>query len=389
MPRTLLTDISVQRLKPTTGRQTRFYDETLPGFGVLVSQRIKSFFIVKGEDRKLITLGRYPEMGLKEARIAAKREMVQPTKTDSPDAQEAIETYLAECKGRIEKQTHDQYTYYLNTFEFDGPLSEITRTAIKRKLASLHDKPTAANMAYATLRGFLNWCLRQEYLDKHPLLGMTPPNKLSSRERVLSDDELKAIWTATGTDGSAGWLKFCRIVRVLILTGQRRQEICELEPEHVSDFIHIIDPKNDFTHTIPVTPLVKEHLQVPYDFNDWNRCKELLDKRIGSYFAENGLTNTITAHPWTIHDLRRTFSTNCAKLGIPLHITETILNHRSGTISGVARIYNRYQFLKEMDDALMAHEEHIRKVCEIRKPEPPMPPDERYLGRVTTVLRTS
>lgn len=72
-----------------------------------------------------------------------------------------------------------------------------------------------------------------------------------------------------------------------------------------------------------------------------------------------------THFQWTLHDLRRTFATNCAKLGIPIHITELILNHRTGTISGIVRVYNRYSYLDEMKDALLLHEKHIRKIVEL------------------------
>lgn len=385
MPKLTLTDISVQRLKPGD-RQTRYFDASLPGFGILVGKHRKTWFLMKGEDRKIVTLGRYPDMPLKDARLAAMAEKGKALDKWSFDAQRGVQLFLEAAKTRVEPATYGQYEHYLSLFKFKGDVSDLTRTAIRRKLDDLADRPTAQNMAYATLRNFFNWLVACDYIVRSPIAGMEAPNKTSYRDRVLTDEELKAIWKATEPkEGSPGWRKFCRLVRILMCTGQRREEINGLEPEYVSDFLHFPDTKNDFAHTIPVTPLVREHLDmVPFKFNDWNRCKKVLDKKMREHLAAPEKMK-----PWVIHDLRRTFSTNCARLGVPIHVTEKILNHRSGSFSGVVGIYNKHSYLKEMDDALMAHETHIRKVCEIRNPEPPLPPDERYLGRVTTVLRTS
>ncbi len=377
MPKLTLTDISVQRLKPGD-RQTRYFDASLPGFGILVGQHRKTWFLMKGEDRKLVSLGRYPDMSLKDARLAAMAEKGKSLDRWSFDAQRGVQLFLEAAKTRVEPGTYGQYEHYLGLFKFKGDMADITRTAIRRGLDHLSDRPTAQNMAYATLRNFFNWCVTQDYIARSPIAGMEAPTKTSYRDRVLSDDEVKAIWKATDpTEGSPGYRKFARIVRILMLTGQRRQEICELEPECVTDFLHFPDTKNDFPHSIPVTPLVREHLDVvPFNFNDWNRCKQVLDKKIG-------------VTDWVIHDLRRTFATNCARLGVPIHVTEKILNHRSGSFSGVVGIYNRHSYIKEMADALFMHEQFIVKTCEVRKPEPPLPPDERYMRRVTTVVRTS
>lgn len=374
-----LTDITIQRLPLQTHSQKIYWDESLPGFGVRVGKQTKTFILMRGKTRRLITLGRYPHTSLKSARNAAMLEKSRKYRKEDFSSSKAVQLFLDDAKTRVEPPTHGQYTHYLKFFNLKGSLSDITRTGVRRKLDELEGKPTAQNMAFVTLRNFLNWCAARDYIDRNPIIGMEPPNKLASRDRVLSDEELKAIWKATEpNEGSPGWRKFCRIMRVLICSGQRRQEIAELQPEHVTDFLHFPDTKNGLAHMIPVTPLVREHLDiVPFNFNDWNRCKELLD-------TKSGVTD------WVIHDLRRTFSTNCAKLEVPIHVTEKILNHTtSAVLTNVALIYNRHKYIKEMDDALMAHEEHIRKICEVRKPEPSMPPDERYLQRVTTVLRTS
>jgi len=331
MPRLALTDITVQRLHPDA-TQPIFWDTNLPGFGLRVSKLHKTFVVMRGTDRRLSKLGRYPSypsLTLKIARTLAKHELIESIDSSNKQAQTALLEYLGDVKGRVSVGTYGQYEFYLNSFEFTGKLSDITKAAIKKKLSEFNDRPVAQNMAFATLRAFLNWCVRHEYLDKHPLLRLNVPNAITSRERVLDDTELKAVWDATVDTGSGGTRIFNRIVRVLMLTGQRRMEIARLK--EISDVMTFTSTKNKLIHIVPITPLAMDHLQVPFVFNDWSGCKSRLDKRCG---VKN----------WVLHDLRRTFSTNCAKLGIPIHVTEKILNPRSGSVSGIVRVYNRYSY---------------------------------------------
>jgi integrase len=95
--------------------------------------------------------------------------------------------------------------------------------------------------------------------------------------------------------------------------------------------------------------LLSEYLEPPFDFNGWSKSKKRLDEKCG-------------VKGWRHHDLRRTFSTNCAKLGIQIHVVEQILHHRSGTVSGIVQVYNRYSYLDEMKSALETHEAHISSI---------------------------
>jgi len=171
--------------------------------------------------------------------------------------------------------------------------------------------------------------------------------KRPSRDRVLTDKEVAAVYAAalSGDDS------FSHIVALLVLTGQRCTEIGSLRWEWINEKDQTITlpasiTKNKRAHTFPFGSMVAAVLaRVPRtseyvfpasrtnvrgkpttSFNGWPKCKQAFDAKC------------IIAH-WTLHDLRRTFSTNLAALGIPPHITERLLNHVSGTISGVAAIY--------------------------------------------------
>ena len=101
-------------------------------------------------------------------------------------------------------------------------------------------------------------------------------------------------------------------------------------------------------HSLPLTVAVRELLPIP-PYNGWGNGKRRIDRYV-------------PLAPWVVHDLRRTFSTNCAALGIPLHVTEEILAHRSGQRSGVARIYNRHHYHSEMREALDRLAVHVQAV---------------------------
>jgi integrase len=156
------------------------------------------------------------------------------------------------------------------------------------------------------------------------------------------------------------------IVRLLILTGQRRGETSRLRPEYVDRKKGTITfpgeiVKNGRTHTIPLGNMVSALLpeeqhgflfvargRPEHPFNGWGPCKDKLDKKCGVDFD--------------LHDLRRTFASQLAELGIAPHIIERLLNHAKGQISGVAAIYNRYSYLPEMRTAIALWEDHLTEL---------------------------
>lgn len=340
MARQALTDLTIQRLPHPTEGQTTIWDTGFAGFGIRLSQKTKSF-VVK-HDGKLTTLGRYPEISLKDARKAAKGVQVGITEplTTSTTFKEAL-TAFTEAKARTTKpKTLQRYKRYLLAFNFTKKVSELTRRDINEALNVYQDKPPAQNYAFAVMRIFLNWCLSEQIVEKHPMIRVKIPNRLKSRERVLTDDELRAVWNAADTAPMG------HIVRILILTGARREEVRTAVVGE--DSMTFLDTKNHLDHTLPLTPLVREHL-APFKSFSWAQGKIALDER-----------SKVTE--WRLHDLRRTFSTNCARLGVPQHVVEKILNHKSGSLSGVAAIYNRWNYQKEMHEALLTHEAFIRKL---------------------------
>jgi Site-specific recombinase XerD len=207
-------------------------------------------------------------------------------------------------------------------------------------LSHYDGKPSAQNYAYAAYRAFLNWCLDQEYIDKHPLLRGKPPNKTRSRSRVLTDEELVRVWRAT-EDNAYG-----RMVRLMILTGQRREEVRRLKPEDVADDLITFHTKGDNLNVLPLSVWMRKELILPFRFNNWSNSLAKLQ-------AEARVED------FTHHDLRRTFATNLARLGIHDIVIERALGH---TIENVKYTYNRYSYLPDLRDALLTYENHLARL---------------------------
>jgi integrase len=184
----------------------------------------------------------------------------------------------------------------------------------------------------------------------------------TSRSRVLSDKELRLVWQRAEQVG----YPYGTIVQLLLLTGQRRGEIAALRASWVDEdgvtFASQIT-KNGREHRIPLGPLTRAIInsvegegdllfpargKTETSFSGWSKAKREFDAPLG-------------LAPWTLHDLRRTYATKLAELGTPIHVTEKLLNHVSGTLSGVAGIYNRHAYWEEMVDAAVRIETTLLK----------------------------
>ncbi|RXV64712.1 integrase [Roseovarius sp. A46] len=367
-----LTDAKIKRLKPPSKGQKTYYDDALRGFGVRVSQGgTKTFVVLYGPQRRRKSLGRYPDMSLAEARARAKslqaefalespREHVRP-KLKFDDARRL---FLADSERRNKPRTVEEYRRLLHKhFAFDLPLSEINRHKLVQILDRLKSTPAEQKHAFVAIRTMMNWCWKRGYIDASPVPPLTFPS--AERNRILRDDELRSVWHRAGGYG----YPFGAIVQLLILTGQRRNEITNLRRSWIAgDTITFPSEyvKNNREHSIPLGPkgislveslpetsdlLFPSRLDDAKPFNGFSRAKRNFDKEID-------------VQPYTLHDLRRTFSSLMARIGTPIHVTERILNHASGTISGVAAVYNRHSYQEEMRTALHAYEAHLSKMLE-------------------------
>ena len=326
-----LTTVALKQFPFVEKGQLKIRDAQLPGFGVIIGKRSKTFFVMSGTDRKTQTIGKFPDISLAEARKLAMGKLGDNrTQFRPPTLSEAREQYLMECEKKNRPATVASYSHLLSFID-DKPLDRI-------RYSDLEDPTSHQVMAW---RVFFNWCVRQKFISENPFLGSSV--KYGRRDRVLTDEEIKSIWYYQREPYST-------MLQLLLLTGQRRNQIWGLKPEWVSDDLVIFPAdvmKSKRSHTIP---LGKAALALtgsaPFTFNGWSKGKRRIDRVTG-------------VSDWTVHDLRRTFATIHARIGTPIHVTEAYLDHSSGTISGVTAIYVRHDFMKEMAEAILRYEDFI------------------------------
>jgi integrase len=181
------------------------------------------------------------------------------------------------------------------------------------------------------------------------------PMKESARDRVLSDDEIGKLIAFAQSDG----YPFGAIYQLLLLTGQRRGEVSamrwsELDLNRRIWMIPSDRAKNGHAHEVPLSDFVLRILrEVPrFLHSDFVFTTSGRSPVSGFGRAKRRYEHALGASDWRVHDLRRTAASGMARLGIPPHVIEKVLNHRTGIISGVAAIYNRYGYIEEKRDAL-------------------------------------
>lgn len=351
-----LTDVTIRNLK-ATDKQIIYVDDNLSNFGVRVSKRHKTFVVKVGKNRSVKSIGRYPDITLAEARKKAKRLLANYSYFDSPISYtEAVEEFLDYCRTKNRPETIRQYKYYLNDCSFKRNVSDITRKEVLKHAATYPESGAAHRHTLASLRVFFRWCLRKEYIEKNPIDGELI-TAAPVRTRILTPHELKKVYHYEDQP-------FSDIVKLLILTGQRRTETTNIHADWI-DGDTVTFPseitKNKREHTIPVGDLTLQLLQ---------GNGRMFKNQIGTVFqgfgkAKTRMDKVVKIPHWTLHDLRRTYSSTHAMLGTPLHITEMLLNHASGTISGVAAVYNRYQYLDEKREAVKRYEEYLSDILKL------------------------
>lgn len=241
------------------------------------------------------------------------------------------------------------------------------------------DRPGQRKAVHSLLRKLFNWAVDREDIEVSPLAGMKAPKAVASRRRVLGHEELVCLWKACE---HVGW-PWGPYVRLLILTMQRRQEVAEMDWSEI-DFeakTWTLPPeraKNDEAHVVPLSTLALDQLRAmspkraglvftttgKTPVSGFSKAKRTLDEHMLRIMTErldlsSAAQSPIVIPDWRFHDIRRTGATNLQALGIPIEVTEAVLNHISGTRAGVAGIYNRYKYGPEKTKALQAWSQRL------------------------------
>jgi integrase len=382
----ILTDAFIKKqIKPPAAGQKSYRDGSVDGLTLRVSPRgTMTFNLVYWVNRRQrrLTIGRYGNLTLAQARATAIQALADVERGIDPAFEkkrkeraacsngfaslvaEYIEKY-AQKNTKSWKQTEAMLKREFVSAWQDQNVADIKRGHIDLVLDSIVERgaPSTARRAHADLRRFFNWAVTKEYIKQSPCTNLPAPSEHRDRDRVLTDQELKQVWAAAVSSG----YQFGYIVQLLVLTGQRREEVSSMRWEDI-DFDEKVWSlpksmnKSARNHDVPLTESALAILrQVPATsskyvfpaqgkstrhFSGYSKSKKRLDQLCG-------------VSEWTLHDLRRTAATGMAKNKVPPHVVEKVLNHKDGTFKGVAGIYNRFGYLDEMREALEAWEKHV------------------------------
>lgn len=402
-----LTAKKVENAKPGSVRQ-EIPDGTMPGLYLIVQPSgVKSWALryrLDGRTRKH-TIGKCPPFSLSAARQQAsmlhlaiaegrdpRRERVEAkvgvrSSRKKPKLfEEVVDEFItkhAEVKTKgADEVKKTLYRHYVSRWKGRN-IKDITKDDVIQAIDDLveQDLRAGATKSFAHLRKMFNWAVGRNILETSPCDRIENPFNPVSRDRVLSDAEIVLFWDASGRMG----YPFGDFFRMLFLTLQRRSEVSDARWREFDAGLWGIPAsraKNENAQDLQLTQFTLDIMNnlprmagSPYLFtttgrtpiSGFSKAKKALDAKMLEVARENAIkrgedpSHVVLEH-FINHDLRRTATTKMAKLGIPPHVCEALLNHKSGTISGVAAVYNRWQYNDEKSEALRVWNAYVKQL---------------------------
>lgn len=370
------------------------WDEDLKGFGLKVQPSGARSYVLqyrmggRESPTRRYSIGRHGSPWTPStARAEAERLAIliaqgtDPADADKQRRREAVELafsiyadkFVTSCKGKGWRSLVERsLKLHLKPALGMKPIHLITRADITSAL----DRIPNAQMAnrrnvFAVARRLCRWAVSRGDIKISPMEGMEVPPPVKPRDRWLSDDELRRIWNAAPGCHSS----FFRIVRLLIVTGQRREEVSsldwkELDREERLWTLPADRAKNGEPNSIPLGDLAVSILDDVAGGPNWSKKGKVFPTSSGAAFTgfakgKLKIDELIAAEggeelePWRLHDLRRTLATGFQRLGVRFEVTEAVLNHVSGARAGVAGVYQRHDWKPEKIAAMKAWNDHL------------------------------
>ena len=388
MPKIKLSKRVIEELEPMEKDQF-YWDTGITGLALKVTPKGKKTFLVqyrpggRGTPTRKMFIGPFGEVTFHKAQTEAKRILGLRAEGRDPAFEKQQAKHRA-ISNRFSDVASDFLTKHVSQNRTADETARILKRDVlpkwgkrgiheigKRDVNDLLDAVVArgshvmANRLLAVLRKLFNWSVSRGIITASPCEGLSAPYREKARDRVLSNDELVAIINTAKQMGGA----FGSIIRMLILTAQRRNEVSEmawdeLDLDNNQWEIPSSRTKNEKPHTVHLSDqaaavvsdisgigsfVFTSNGKTP--FSGFSKSKKRLDELSG-------------VSEWRLHDIRRTVTSGMAQLGIQPHIADKILNHQSGTISGVAAVYQRHKFLKERKTALNAWGNYVQSLLD-------------------------
>lgn len=427
MRKNVLTAKSVETAKPDPKGRVEIPDAGLPGLYLVVQPSgAKSWayrYRIEGKPKKLtvgpVLLKREAgevegdiafgsPMTLSEARRAARRaiqlvaEGIDPSgakktakekqKVEAERQRNTVEFLASEFIQRYAKpnnrswaEKERQFKSEINPVWGHRDIASISKRDVIELLDAIIDRGSSvtANRVLATLKTYFGWLVERDVLMSSPAVGIAKPTAEKSRDRILTDDELRRVWLVAG-----GFeYPFGDFWRLLLLTGQRRNEVAgmfrnelTLNAEHPEWTIPGARTKNGKAHVVALAPAAVSILsglpeigEKGYVFtttgetpiSGFSRSKDRFDAAILEAAKKEAIDadtdpDDVMIEPWTLHDLRRTMASGMARIGISLPVIERCLNHVSGSFAGIVGVYQRHEFRDETRAAFIAWADFVQ-----------------------------
>lgn len=405
-----------------TGRDTFLFDTDIKGFALKITAGGKKVFTYQGRvagEKIRVTIGPYGAFTCDQARAEAEKlralfarglrpgdlERAAEANAEQRRQEDEARRYRAFSSvaeryfaARVRKQARGKPVEALiqNVF-VDRWQGRDIATIARRDVAAVVDeivadgRPGAAREALKRIRPLFAFAVEKDDIAINPAEGIRLDDKYVPRDRVLTDAELVEVWRAAETLG----YPFGSMVQLLILTGQRLREVAEA-PWSEIDLkaglwaIAAARSKNRKAHIVHISPqaekiieAARQHQTEAKDaegnrrytdcayvlsttgktpISGFSKCKAHIDAAIAEARAKTAGKPVEDMMPWTLHDLRRTFATAGARLGIASHVIEKVLNHNPAALKGVAGIYNRFEYLPERKAALEIWGQYVEQL---------------------------
>jgi integrase len=399
MPSARITKRAVDAL-PASSKETFLWDDELRGFGLRVSAKGAKSYVLQyrmgGREAptRRYTIGGHgspwtPEKARKEAErlMIMVRQGTDPVQADQERRRQAIDlafdAYVESFTDLYLKKRWKQWQLGAGVLRREAvpalrakPLPKIKRSDLNPVWDRMLDRPAVARLTHATLRKLFRWAVSRGDIERSPLEGVEAPRPVQARDRVLSDEELAVIWRGTDELG----YPFKGLYRMLILTGQRREEVAALDWAELDRATALwtlpgYRAKNGKPHLVPLSETAVNLLDEEAGGSTWPKAGLVFSttgrtpvsgfskakRRLDSYLLESA-SGPDTELPWRTHDLRRTMATGLQRLGVRFEVTEAVLNHVSGSRGGIAGVYQRHDWRDEKTQALEAWGAHLQRL---------------------------
>jgi integrase len=375
MPTATLTARNIAKLAPPASGRIEYFDKGLPGFGLRVTDKGARSWIVlyrhKGSQRRYTIGALSPSLGLAEARDQAKAILRRVANGEDPATEKKREREADDVKELAEQYIEEHAKKHKRTWRADQNILnkdviprignrkpvDVARSDIRGMLKEIDKRgsPIQSNRTFEVVRKLFNWAIDEERagVEHNPCDHVKKVAQERRRERVLSDDEIRAAWNGLSQIDQ----ELAGVYRLLFLTAARKGEVTEMEWPEVDGVWWMLPParsKNKRPHRVYLTEAARAVLATMATSGRADRVFPSRGKTgllFGIYDAHPDLLKASGTSGWTLHDIRRTVASNLGKLGFSRFIQDRILNHVD---KGIGSVYDLYNYDREREQALTA-----------------------------------